>query len=586
MADGSSQTGFNFPRRTLASALRPGEIVVDFFAGGGGASEALRQALGRDPDIAVNHDHLAIGMHAANHPFTQHMEADVWTVDILREVAGRRVGWFHASPDCTHFSQAKGGQPRDRATRSLSWVIPKVVGTLARRGLAPRIVSLENVRQILGWCPLVAKRDKATGRVITLDMVPVVDPATGNVVKRGRKVMMTNRVADPGERVPLRNQFLVPDKRRLGETWRKFNAVMSGLGYVGESRLLKACDYGAGTSRERLFGIWRRDGEAIRWPEPTHGPGRAHPYVSAADCIDWNNLGQSIFNRKRSLVRNTLVRLLDGAQRGKWPQPYVEAIRALLDGRTPRLTLTPDEAQEILSVSAGTHSLVMAVGAGGVPRSTLHPVPTITKGGNGARTHLFRPALMPMLMGTQGTAPAKPVDQRVGTITTGGATNKKHPGCARPQLFQPIIAPYYGNGSGKTGKPASAPLPAATTKARFCVAEPVIVSTCNSNGGNRARTGNEPIGTVTTAKGGDFAVAFPVVTEYRIDILYRMLDAPELFAAQGFPRDYIIDRTADGRRLKVHQSVGMCGNSVSPPPFTALARANLDPVDAPMAVAA
>ena len=119
MADGT-QRGFNFPHKALASQLRPGEIVVDFFAGGGGASEALRQALGRDPDVAVNHDHLAIGMHAANHPFARHMEADVWTVDILREVAGRPVGWFHASPDCTHFSQAKGGQPRDRATRYAS----------------------------------------------------------------------------------------------------------------------------------------------------------------------------------------------------------------------------------------------------------------------------------------------------------------------------------------------------------------------------------------------------------------------------------------------------------------------------------
>src|ERR1044072_8530194 len=131
MADGSArgQRAFHFPQRAIASALRPGEIVLDLFAGGGGASEALRQALGRDPDIAINHDEWAIGMHAANHPFTRHLCDDVWHADFRLEVAGRPVGWSHASPDCTHFSQAKGGQPRSRATRSLSWVVLKLAGT-------------------------------------------------------------------------------------------------------------------------------------------------------------------------------------------------------------------------------------------------------------------------------------------------------------------------------------------------------------------------------------------------------------------------------------------------------------------------
>ena len=291
MADGS-QHAFAF-RPLAASMLRPGEIVLDFFAGGGGASEALRQALGRDPDVAVNHDPLALGMHAANHPFARHLPADVWTVDILREVAGRLVGWFHASPDCTHFSQAKGGQPRSRATRSLSWVVLKVAGTLARRGLAPRIISLENVRQIQGWGPLVAKRDKATGRVLRLD----------------------GSVAAPGERVPLREQFLVPDMRRAGHTWRQFIAALRALGYAVEWRTLRACDYGAGTSRERLFLIARRDGEPIRWPEPTHGPGRAHPYGTAADCIDWTIPCPSIFTCKKPLADATLRRIARGIQR-------------------------------------------------------------------------------------------------------------------------------------------------------------------------------------------------------------------------------------------------------------------------------
>ncbi|KAF1008970.1 MAG: hypothetical protein GAK28_00602 [Luteibacter sp.] len=586
MADGGgSQHAFNFPHKQLVSALRPGEIVIDFFAGGGGASEALKQALGRDPDIAVNHDPFAIGMHAANHPFTRHLPADVWTVDVLGEVAWRVVGWFHASPDCTDFSQAKGGQPRSKATRSLSWVVLKVAGKLAQVGRAPRIISLENVKQILKWDPLVAKRDKATGRVVTLDMVPKVDEAGRAVLRRGKPVMV-NRVSSKGEQVPRRNQFLVPDKRRMGRTWNQFVAALRALGYDVEWRVIRARDFGAGTTRERLFMIARCDGAPIRWPEPTHGPGRANPYVGMVPHINWNNLGRSIFGRKRPLVRKTILRVLDGAQRGHWPQPYLDAMQALLEGREPRLLLNEEEARDILAAMPDLDAMVMAVGGGGVAHGAKAPGPTITKGGNGASPHLFRPALMPLLLGTQGSAAAKPVDGPAGTFTTGGATNKAHPGCARPQLFQPIITPYYGSGSGTTGMPVSRPMPAATTRARFSVAEPVIVSTCNSNGSDRGRVASESLPTVTTAKGGDFAVAVPVLVEYRIDILYRMLDAPELFAAQGFPKGYIIDRTADGTRLKVHQSIGMCGNSVSPPPLRAIAEANLDSMPEDMAVAA
>src|ERR1700730_16944312 len=179
MADGSHAFNFPMPQR---SRLRPGEIVVDLFAGGGGASEGLKQALGIDPALAYNHDELAIGMHAANHPLTQHHREDIWHADPRVDVAGRPIGWFHASPDCTHFSQAKGGQPRSRKTRALSWVVLKWVGQLLRAdrlhgtNTAPRIISMENVWQILTWGPLVAKRCCKTGRVITLDLVQAVHP--------------------------------------------------------------------------------------------------------------------------------------------------------------------------------------------------------------------------------------------------------------------------------------------------------------------------------------------------------------------------------------------------------------------------
>ncbi|QWP79185.1 DNA cytosine methyltransferase [Lysobacter sp. K5869] len=552
MADGS-QHEFNFPRHSAPPKLPAGELVVDLFAGGGGASYALEAELGRAVDIAINHNEIAIGMHAANHPLTRHLCEDVFKADPCAETGGRRIGWLHASPDCTHFSQAKGGQPRSREIRALAWVILKWVGKTRKRGAPPRIVSLENVEQMLKWGPLVAKRDKTTGRVVKLD----------------------GSIAAPGERTPLREQFLVPDKRHEGRTWRQFVAAMAKQGVPLEYRKLVARHWGAGTTRKRLFGIGRSDGVPVRWPEPTHGPDCSLPFVTAADCIDWSKEGRSIFNRARPLVRNTIMRVLDGARRGHWPQPYIDALEALRDGQEPRLLLTPEEVEAF----GITHmdSLIMAVGGGGVPRSVAEGVPTITEGGQGgARPQLIRPAMMAVLLGTQSTSAAKPVSDGMPTITTGGATNAKHPGCARPQLFEPVIAPYYGSGSGRTGKPASESLPAVTTKTRFSVAEPVIVSTCNASRIGRARLASDSVGTITTARGGDFACAVPVLRAFRIDILYRMLDAPELFAAQGFPPEYIIDRTADGRRLKVHESVAMVGNSVSPPPLRAIVRANLE----------
>ncbi len=292
MADGT-QREFNIPRHQPATRLRPGEIAVDLFAGGGGASVALEAALQRQVDIAINHDEFAVGMHAANHPLTRHLREDVWVADPKEIAAGRPVGWLHASPDCTHFSQARGGQPRSRKTRSLSWVVVKWAGRLHGAGLAPRYISLENVEQILTWGPLVAKRCKATGRVLKMD----------------------GSVAGPGEVVPVGNQQLVPDKKRAGKTWAQFVAILRGFGYDVEWKKVVAADHGAGTSRKRLFLVARLDGQPIVWPAPTHGPGRAHPYVTAADCIDWSIPGKSIFGRKKDLVDATMRRIARGIKR-------------------------------------------------------------------------------------------------------------------------------------------------------------------------------------------------------------------------------------------------------------------------------
>ncbi|MEL6098181.1 DNA cytosine methyltransferase [Stenotrophomonas maltophilia] len=337
MADGSRAFNFPMPQR---SRLRPGEIVVDLFAGGGGASEGLKQALGIDPALAYNHDELAIGMHAANHPLTQHHREDIRHADPRVDVAGRPIGWFHASPDCTHFSQAKGGQPRSRKTRALSWVVLKWVGQLLRAdrlqgtNTAPRIISMENVWQILTWGPLVAKRCKDTGRVIKMD---------GTVAARG-------------ERVPVENQQLVPDKRHSGRTWQQFVAALRALGYVVEWRKLVASDYGAGTSRERLFLLGRRDGEAIVWPEASHGsaPGQT-PRVTAADCLDFSIPCPSIFTRARPLADATMRRIAKGVMRHviNSADPFIVPVThqggdRVHDVREPMRTITAANRGELM----------------------------------------------------------------------------------------------------------------------------------------------------------------------------------------------------------------------------------------------
>ncbi|WVM88978.1 DNA cytosine methyltransferase [Halopseudomonas pachastrellae] len=246
-------------------------------------------ATGKPVDIAVNHNENAISMHRVNHPYTQHFTCDVYEVKPHQVTGGRRVAHLHASPDCTHHSQAAGGQPRSTASRSLSWVIAMWAGQAA-----PAMITMENVKQIRNWGPLVAKRCKATGRVVTLERITC--PRTGKAI---------NRVAEPGERVPVQNQFLIPDPKRKGKTWRAFLKHLRGLGYQVEHQLLRACDYGAATTRERLFLVARRDGLPICWPEPTHfeKPKRGQKrWPAAADHIDFSLPCPSIFDRPRPLA--------------------------------------------------------------------------------------------------------------------------------------------------------------------------------------------------------------------------------------------------------------------------------------------
>lgn len=542
MADGSvPQRAWPFPA-PQPSSLRAGEIIVDLFAGGGGASEGLKQALGRDPDLAYNHDALAIGMHAANHPLTSHHREDIWHADPRVDVAGRKVGWFHASPDCTHFSQAKGGQPRNRRIRALTWVVLKWVGQLDRVGLAPRIISLENVWQILTWGPLVAKRDKATGHVLKMD----------------------GTVAAPGERVPVELQQLVPDKRHSGRTWRQFVGALQGLGYAVEWRKLVASDYGAGTSRERLFLIARRDGDPIVWPAPTHGkaPG-LQPLVTAANCIDFRDLGRSIFDRPRPLADATMRRIAKGV------------VKHVLQAQEPFFLTEFANASNGRTWSAGEPLRTQCADVKGGHFAMIAPVMVQAAYGEGRPGGVQR-------WGSGSRDVRKPI----GTVTASGCG-----GQAMMAAFLEQACSGYYDGAGRDLREPAPTICAKGSIQRLVTADMAQLSPeaeagalrvaaflINYYGNGTALDLRDPLDTVTTRDRMALVTVTIGGTPYVIvDIGLRMLKPAELFRAQGFPRDYVIDRTADGRPITTSAAVRMVGNSVSPPPLRALAMANLDP---------
>jgi DNA (cytosine-5)-methyltransferase 1 len=240
-----------------ADAVR--ELIVDSFAGGGGASTGIEWALGRSPDIAINHSPEAIAMHQLNHPNTRHYCENVWKVDPIEATGGRPVGLAWFSPDCTHFSKAKGGKPKSKKIRGLAWVVKHWA-----KAVRPRLICLENVEEFADWGPLLPD----------------------------------------GKPCPLRR----------GLTFRRWWRDLEKLGYELDARELKACDYGAPTSRKRLFIIARCDGQPIRWPEPTHGPGLL-PYRTAAECIDWSIPCRSIFGREKDLAEATHRRIARGVMR-------------------------------------------------------------------------------------------------------------------------------------------------------------------------------------------------------------------------------------------------------------------------------
>ncbi|CRM40491.1 DNA (cytosine-5-)-methyltransferase [Pseudomonas sp. 37 R 15] len=379
------------------------EIVVDFFCGGGGAGTGLEMGLGRAVNVAKNHSPQAISMHTVNHPGAQHFTTDVFEGDPGTECGGKAVGWFHMSPDCTHHSQAAGGQPRKREIRNLSWIGLKWAGKKR-----PRVISLENVKQILQWGRLIAKRDKATGRVVKLG----------------------GDVAAPGEVVPVGQQFLIPDPKQRGRTWRRFVALLEGMGYVVEWKVIKACDFGAPTSRERLFMIARCDGQPIVWPEPTHAKNPAkgqQKWKTAADCIDFTDLGKSIFGRKKDLAPATLRRVAKGMKKFVIDSaaPFIVPI-ANWSGETVQSAGEP--LRTITSYpKGGAFSMVSPIIAPATHQGSdrindpLEPLPTVTCANRGELT-LISPTLIQSGYGERpGQEPRVPgLNQPLGTVVAGG----------------------------------------------------------------------------------------------------------------------------------------------------------------------
>ncbi|MCK2123931.1 DNA cytosine methyltransferase [Pseudomonas sp. PNPG3] len=567
------------------------EIVVDFFCGGGGAGTGLEMGLGRPVTVAKNHSPAAISMHTANHPAARHFTTDVFEGDPDEECQGRAVGWFHMSPDCTHHSQAAGGQPRKREIRNLSWIGLKWAGKKK-----PRVISLENVKQILQWGPLIAKRDKATGRVMKLD----------------------GTVAAPGERVPVHQQFLVPNPKRRGITWRRFVQLLECMGYQVEWQIIKACDFGAPTSRERLFMIARCDGQPIVWPEPTHAknPSKGQlKWRTAADCIDWSVPSKSIFGRKKDLAAATLRRVAKGMKKFVLdnPQPFIVPIanwsgELAQSADEPLRTVTSWPRGGSFAVASPVVLPATHQGADRVnnPRDPLPTVTAANRGelmmaspvmiGAGGPVYAGKPAPADQPMGTLmthnhralvtafieqanggfNTTPAKGADEPLTTVTNTGSQQR---------LVTASLATLRRN---CVGRAVDEPVPTMTAGAEHHALVEYKLSPEHEEGALRVAAflisyyGTEntsaadaPAPTVTTKDRLGLVTVFVKGTPYVIvDICLRMLQPHELYRAQGFPASYIIDKGADGKPFTKTEQVHMCGNSVSPPPMAALARSN------------
>lgn len=513
------------------------EIIVDNFAGGGGASTGIELATGRPVTIAINHDPDAILMHKTNHAFTTHYQESVWDIDPKTVCMGRPVGLAWFSPDCKHFSKAKGGKPVEKKIRGLAWIVLRWAGTVR-----PRVIMLENVEEFQTWGP----------------------------VRKGR-----------------------PVKAKAGQTFEKFVRQIRALGYEVEFRELVAADYGAPTTRKRFFMVARCDGRPIVWPEPTHAPadseevkdGEKLPWRSAAEIIDWSLPCPSVFDTKESikekfgltavrpLKQNTMRRIIRGVDKFtiKSGKPFVVRQR---NHFSPSLIQYHTEQTEHVR-AAGMNAPINTIDAAN--RYGLAAAYLVEYFGNGNPLDVTEP---------------------MHTVTAKD----------REAVMAASLCKYYG---GVTGAAISEPMPTVTAIDHNALTTAHI---CKFKGQDIGQEPTTPLHTVT-ASPGEFAAVKTAMVKYNpgeelkfwpeirkllneycgydmaeneiilldidrtwyfiADIGLRMLTPKELYAANGFPADYIIDRDYTGKEYTKAKQVARCGNAVPPPFATALVRDNL-----------
>lgn len=473
------------------------EIIVDNFAGGGGASTGIELAIGRSVDIAINHDENAIAMHKTNHPDTLHYCESVFDVDPVAATGGNPVGLAWFSPDCRHFSKAKGAKPVKKEIRGLAWVV--IRWALAKR---PRVMMLENVEEFKTWGPLLED-----------EMRP--DPKrTGETFAAFVGMLSTGIDAEhPALAEVCEFLSIAPGSE---QAW----SLIQGLGYNIDYRELRACDFGAPTIRKRFFMVMRCDGESVRWPTPTHGDpkslevqsGRLAPWRTAAECIDWDIPAKSIFDRKKPLAENTLKRIARGIQRFviESASPFI----VKCNHTTSRGNYDCFRGQQLgspLQTITKTHGYAIAVphltkfrtGATGHP--VTKPVPTVTAGtsvrpgGNGHALGVVEAALTPFLAGNGGSeyqAKPRPLDKPAHTIL------KESRAC----VVAPVIARQFGASIGHRADEPSATITAGGGGKSQLLTPTLIQMGYGERPGQEPRVLklHNPLGTVT-AGGNKFA---------------------------------------------------------------------------------
>lgn len=539
-----------------------GELIVDNFAGGGGASTGIELATGYSVDIAINHDPEAIKMHRANHPNTKHYCENVWAVDPVKACNGHPVGLAWFSPDCKHFSKAKGGKPKDKNIRGLAWVALRWAGLVK-----PRVIMLENVEEFKTWGPL--------------------------------------------------NRRHHPIKAKQGKTFERFVQQLRELGYEVEFRELIAADYGAPTMRKRFFMIARCDGKPIVWPEPTHGPadseevkaGLLKPYVGAYTQIDFSRPCPSIFDTSeeikekygiravRPLAKKTMDRIARGLKKFVLdnPEPFIIQCnhggeRRQNDIKEPLPTITGKHGYGIVEPKIvpymGTNTTNHLGG------NCKNPIHTITTGNQQC---LISPTLIQYYSGTsKDEVRGQSIEEPIMTVD----------GSNRYGLVTSFLHKYYDGGYTGAGDTVENPLPTVTSwdhnslcavnliqMNNHCdgrdVKEPIPTITAGDGhfgevraflikyyGSGTGQDVKEPLDTVTSRD--RFGLVTINGTDYQIvDIGLRMLEPKELYGCQGFPDDYIIDHDYTGKKYPRSEQVRRCGNAVCPPIPAALVKANL-----------